>query len=71
MEALNHNLIKVRKRNHLTQEEFAAYIGVKRSNIGAYEEGRATPNLIFIQQVIEIFKIPKENVYDFLFNDEY
>ncbi|HAQ71260.1 MAG TPA: XRE family transcriptional regulator, partial [Flavobacteriales bacterium] len=35
------NLKFLRKQKNWTQEEFARHLGVKRSLIGAYEEGRA------------------------------
>lgn len=40
---LNQNIKVLRRNLKLTQEKFAVELGVKRSLIGAYEEGRATP----------------------------
>jgi len=39
------NLKFLRSRKGLTQAELAANLGIKRSVIGAYEEGRAEPRL--------------------------
>lgn len=42
---LNKNIKYLRKLQGATQEAFAADLGIKRSTLGAYEEGRARPNL--------------------------
>lgn len=42
---LNKNIKYLRKSQGMTQEAFAQQIGIKRSSLGAYEEGRARPNL--------------------------
>lgn len=41
---INEKIKSIRKANDLTQDEFAAKLGIKRSLLGAYEEGRAQPN---------------------------
>lgn len=41
---VNKNIKYIRKLNNMTQEAFATEIGIKRSSLGAYEEGRARPN---------------------------
>lgn len=41
---INERIKSIRKSNGLTQDEFAEKIGIKRSLLGAYEEGRAEPN---------------------------
>lgn len=42
---INRNIKHLRKREGLTQAAFAEDLGIKRSLLGAYEEGRARPNL--------------------------
>ncbi len=51
------NLKYLRKLRGWTQEEFAAKLGIKRSLIGAYEEGRAEPRTDVLGVVGEIFKV--------------
>lgn len=51
MPAINENIRFLRKHLDLTQEQFAAKLGVKRSLIGAYEEGRAEPRIELLQQM--------------------
>lgn len=41
----------------MTQQEFAQFIGIKRSSLGAYEEGRAKPNLYTIRTVSKKLRI--------------
>jgi len=49
------NLKYLRKTKGWTQSELARQLGVKRSLIGAYEEGRADPRLSFLQHICEKF----------------
>ncbi|MCI5059349.1 MAG: helix-turn-helix domain-containing protein, partial [Flavobacteriales bacterium] len=58
----------------MTQEQFAIKIGVKRSLIGAYEEGRAEPKLSTILNMCSYFKISldeliQNNLSDKPFNE--
>lgn len=54
---LNENIRILRKRLSLTQDQFAQQLGVKRSLVGAYEEGRAEPRLELLQKMAEVFSI--------------
>lgn len=45
MTVVSKNIKYLRKQKKLTQEQFAVKIGIKRSLLGAYEEGRADPRL--------------------------
>lgn len=44
MEVINENMRYIRKQLGHTQQEFADLLNIKRSSLGAYEEGRAKPN---------------------------
>lgn len=57
MSIVSNNIKFLRKREHLTQEQLAQKIGIKRSLIGAYEEGRADPRLNNLLRMSEIFKV--------------
>lgn len=57
MTRLNENIRVLRKRLSLTQDQFAQQLGIKRSLIGAYEEGRAEPKLELLQKMAEVFSI--------------
>lgn len=45
MDNLNKNIKFLRRQAGLTQQAFADQLSIKRSLLGAYEEGRAKPNL--------------------------
>ncbi len=57
METVNANIKFIRKQKGLTQQGFADLIGIKRSSLGAYEEGRAKPNYATIQVIARRFHI--------------
>jgi transcriptional regulator with XRE-family HTH domain len=52
---LQQNIKFLRKQKGLTQGQLADKLGIKRSLIGAYEEGRAVPKLLVIQQLSLLF----------------
>jgi len=51
------NIKYLRKRAGMTQEQFAGEIGIKRSSVGAYEEGRAEPQLQTVLKIAEVFNV--------------
>jgi transcriptional regulator with XRE-family HTH domain len=57
MQLLSTNIKFLRKSKNLTQAEFAIKIGVNRSVIGAYEEGRAEPKLQTLQAMSDFFNL--------------
>ena len=57
LEIIHLNIKFLRGQKKLTQEEFADFVGIKRSSVGAYEEGRAKPTnntLLIISEKFEI-----------------
>jgi transcriptional regulator with XRE-family HTH domain len=52
---ISKNLKSLRKQNSLTQADLAQKIGVNRSLIGAYEEGRAEPKLKTLMVIAKQF----------------
>jgi transcriptional regulator with XRE-family HTH domain len=57
MSKVNENIRSHRKQLGLTQDQFAQKIGIKRSLVGAYEEGRAEPRLDLLQKMATLFSI--------------
>ena len=55
MTLVSDNIRYLRKLNGLTQEQFSRKISIKRSLLGAYEEGRANPNQQNIQAIAKAF----------------
>jgi transcriptional regulator with XRE-family HTH domain len=49
MVKINENIRFLRKQMGLTQDQFAQKLSIKRSLVGAYEEGRAEPRLELLQ----------------------
>lgn len=47
----------LRKSRKMTQEDFAARIGVSRSTLSCYEIGQRTPNMKTLQDIAHIFGI--------------
>jgi transcriptional regulator with XRE-family HTH domain len=54
---INENIRSLRKQHHWTQDQFAQQLNIKRSLVGAYEEGRAEPRLELLQKMAAVFNI--------------
>lgn len=55
--AINDKIRAGRKKKGLTQEQLAQQLGIKRSLLGAYEEGRAEPRLELLQRMADLFQV--------------
>lgn len=55
MSLVSENIKYLRKKLGLTQEQFAERIDIKRSLVGAYEEGRADPRISNLIRMATIF----------------
>lgn len=55
-------LVKLRKANHLSQEQLAEQLSVTRQTISKWELGDATPDLARIEQIAHLFEIPIEQL---------
>ena len=55
MTLISENIRFLRKEMGFTQETFARKIGIKRSLVGAYEEGRADPRLSNLLRMADLF----------------
>ena len=55
MSYLNKNIKYLRKQKGLTQSELAERLGLKRAQIGSYEEFRAEPKIGSIQKIAYLF----------------
>ncbi|WP_300596450.1 LexA family transcriptional regulator [Niabella sp.] len=62
MSVANKNLKYLRKLRGLTQDEFASKLNIKRSLLGAYEEGRAEPRLEVLETVCDLFKLTLDEI---------
>ena len=59
---LNENIRFLRKKKGWTQDKFSKKIGIKRSLVGAYEEGRADPRLNNLLKIADIFGVSLDNM---------
>jgi transcriptional regulator with XRE-family HTH domain len=57
MTLVSANIKYLRKKNGFTQEQMAEQIGIKRSLLGAYEEGRADPRLNNLLSMSSVFNV--------------
>ena len=62
MVKVNENIRFLRKKRGWTQEMFSKKIGIKRSLVGAYEEGRSDPRLNNLLKICDIFNISLDNI---------
>ncbi len=57
MSHISKNIKYLRKKHYYTQETFAEAIEIKRSLVGAYEEGRADPRINNLLKICDFFKV--------------
>lgn len=57
MSNISFNLKSLRKKNGLTQQQFADAMEIKRSLIGAYEEDRAEPKYELLKKIADYFEV--------------
>lgn len=55
MDHIQQNIRFLRKQKNMTQEELSEKLKIKRSQLGAYEEGRAKPNYEVIVRMAKFF----------------
>ncbi|MFN3403611.1 MAG: XRE family transcriptional regulator [Cytophagaceae bacterium] len=62
MSTISSNLKFLRKQKGFTQEQLAEKVGIKRSLLGAYEEGRAEPGLYNLMMFSKIFGVSVDSM---------
>lgn len=70
MELVNENIRILRTKMGLTQEKFAELLGVKRSLIGAYEEGRAFPPANNLLKLSKVFNVSLDDLVSVSFENK-
>lgn len=70
MPAINENIRFIRKQLKLTQDQFGQQLGIKRSLVGAYEEGRAEPRLELLSKMAGLAALPVEALLSHDLNTE-
>lgn len=67
---LGANIRFLRKEREWTQAQLAEHLGVNRSLIGAYEEGRSEPRIKTLQTLSHLFKVPTGDLIEKPLNGE-
>ena len=62
MSTISDNIKHLRKLHNWTQGDFAERIDIKRSLVGAYEEGRADPRLNNLLKMSKVFKVSVDHL---------
>lgn len=62
-ETLISNLKQIRKEAHLTQEELAKCVGVRRETISQLESGKGNPSLLTVLKVAKVLKVPVDELF--------
>lgn len=57
------NLKQIRKEAHLTQEELANCVGVRRETISQLESGKGNPSLLTVLKVAKVLKVPVDELF--------
>ena len=61
-ENIRQNIIYLRSKSGCTQEAFSQKLNIKRSLLGAYEEGRATPKVETLLLLAKLFTIKVDDI---------
>ena len=65
---MQNRIKELRAKHHLTQQQFAEKVGVRRETIVFLEMGKYNPSLKLAWQIAQLFQCPIEEV--FLFDEE-
>lgn len=71
MSNISNNLKYLRKKNNLTQQQFADIMNIKRSLVGAYEEDRAEPKYELLKKIAEYFELSIDEFINEEINDQW
>ena len=65
---MQNRIKELRAKHHLTQQQLAEKVGVRRETIVSLEMGKYNPSLKLAWQIAQLFQCPIEEV--FLFDEE-
>lgn len=65
------NLKYFRRKNGLTQQQFADVMGIKRASVGAYEESRAEPKYDLLNKIATYFGVTMDEFANDLIDDQW
>ena len=62
-EYIKNEVNTMRQQKGVTQEEFAATIGVTRQTVIAMEKGNYSPSVLLALKIAQYFKLPVEKIF--------
>ena len=62
-EYIKNEVNTLRQQKGVTQEEFAATIGVTRQTVIAMEKGNYSPSVLLALKIAQYFKLPVEKIF--------
>lgn len=65
------NLKFLRKKNGLTQQQFADLMGIKRASVGAYEENRADPKYDLLKKIAEYYGLSMDELANDVIDEQW
>lgn len=71
MSNISENLRYLRKKKAITQQQFADYMGIKRSLVGAYEEYRAEPKYDLLKKMADFYNLSMDQLVNDKINDSW
>lgn len=63
MPAFGSVLQQLRKERHLTQEQLAQTLGLAKSSISMYENGKREPDFVTMEQLADYFGVDMDTLY--------
>ncbi len=64
MSELDNNIVKLRSKLKLSQQELADAIGVSRKTVSTVETGRFTPSVVIALKMAKFFEVPVEKIFE-------
>ncbi|WP_076637192.1 helix-turn-helix transcriptional regulator [Lactiplantibacillus plantarum] len=64
------NLEKLRKKNKISQQEFAQYLGVTRQTISSLENARYNPSILLAMKIARYFGKSVEEIFIYTEEDD-
>ncbi len=71
MSNISANLRFLRKKNNLTQQQFADIMEIKRASVGAYEENRAEPKYELLKKIADYYELSMDELANDIIDEKW
>jgi len=71
MSNISYNLKFLRKKNGLTQQQFADLMEIKRASVGAYEEDRAEPKYDLLKKIANYYNLSMDELVSEIIDEKW